>query len=86
MMRLSIRKTAPYTVIGFSTTSDAMAAERLFQQAALAARLIPMPRELSAGCGMGIAVEPVEKAAACVLLSDAGIRPDGVCELVLRPR
>lgn len=85
-MRLQIQKAAPYAVIGFSTTADAMAAERLFQQAALSARLIPMPRELSAGCGMGIAVAPSDRAAACALLADAGIRPDGVCESVLRPR
>lgn len=55
-------------------------AERLFQQAALSARLIPPCRaNYRPAAGWAFAVEPSDRAA-CALLADAGIRPDGVYE------
>lgn len=42
-------------VISFYTTSDAMQTEEVMQKAMLPGRLIPVPRELSAGCGIAFA-------------------------------
>ncbi|MDO4267357.1 MAG: DUF3343 domain-containing protein [Eubacteriales bacterium] len=40
------------TIMTFPTTTDAMAAERLFQKAGLEGRLIPVPGFIRAGCGL----------------------------------
>lgn len=39
-------------VITFHTTAEAMAAERFFKEQGISGRLIPVPRQLSAGCGL----------------------------------
>lgn len=52
-------KEEQYFVVTFPTTYAAFATETLCQQAGLSGRLIPVPRELSAGCG--IAWKGIEK-------------------------
>ena len=39
-------------VIGFATTSNAMAMELFAKKNMLSGKLIPVPKELSAGCGL----------------------------------
>ncbi|MEG0215785.1 MAG: DUF3343 domain-containing protein [Hungatella sp.] len=39
-------------VITFHTTTEAMAAEQAFRLAGIPGRLIPVPRQISAGCGL----------------------------------
>lgn len=39
-------------VITFSTTAEAMAAEQAFRRGGIAGRLIPVPRQITAGCGL----------------------------------
>lgn len=39
-------------VITFHTTTDAMAMEQMCKQKGVAGRLIPVPRLISAGCGL----------------------------------
>ncbi len=39
-------------VITFHTTAEAMAAERAFKEGGIPGRLIPVPRQISAGCGL----------------------------------
>lgn len=39
-------------VVTFHTTAEAMAAEKAFQKAEIPGRLIPVPRQISAGCGL----------------------------------
>lgn len=39
-------------VVSFETTADALYAEQVFQKQGLQGRLIPTPREISAGCGL----------------------------------
>lgn len=47
-----MREKKPALIITFSTTSDAMGMERLCARLQLPGRLIPVPREISAGCGL----------------------------------
>ena len=47
-----MREKRPALVITFSTTTDAMGMERLCLERGLPGRLIPVPREISAGCGL----------------------------------
>lgn len=47
-----MRAKRPYIVLSFHTTVEAMAWEKHCTQAGIPGRLIPLPRELSAGCGL----------------------------------
>ncbi len=48
-------------IITFHTIADAMHMESLAREAGIAGRLIPVPRELSSGCGISWASEAGEK-------------------------
>lgn len=41
-----------YVIITFATTADAMAAEKFCLEKGIGGRLIPVPQEISAGCGL----------------------------------
>ncbi len=47
-----MRKKEMKLVVTFHTTADAMATERVCKIEKLPGRLIPVPRTLSAGCGL----------------------------------
>ena len=58
-----MRDRAKQIVITFHTTADAMAFESACKQKNAAGRLIPVPRSVSAGCGIAWAA-PLEARAA----------------------
>lgn len=45
-------------VMAFYTTTDAMHTSALLKRAGIKGRLIPVPREISAGCGIAWCMEP----------------------------
>ena len=47
-----MRAKEPCYVISFHTTADAIAFEQQAQESSFPGRLIPLPRAISAGCGM----------------------------------
>lgn len=47
-----MRKKELKLVVAFDTTADAMAMEKLCKEQGLTGRLIPVPREITAGCGL----------------------------------
>ncbi len=47
-----MRQSKEFLVITFSETTDAMAAEKLLTRLEIPGRIIPIPRQLSAGCGL----------------------------------
>ena len=51
-----------WLLITFHTTSEAMAMEQRCQEAGLAGRLIPVPRTITADCGLAWAMPPGERA------------------------
>ena len=70
-------------IVTFHTTTAAMAMEKLCTEGQVPGRLIPVPRDITAGCGMAWcapveAREAVEKAA-----RDAGIETAGWYELMV---
>lgn len=42
----------PVLIVGFPTTNAALAAETCFQAAGLPGRLVPLPPQIAAGCGL----------------------------------
>lgn len=47
-----------YRVITFATTTAAMAAEKFCMDNGIGGRLIPVPQEISAGCGLAWRMTP----------------------------
>ncbi|MDO5336730.1 MAG: DUF3343 domain-containing protein [Eubacteriales bacterium] len=55
-----MRQKRKYRVLTFRTTSQAMAMEKFCTQNHVGGRLIPVPVEISAGCGLAWRMEPLE--------------------------
>ena len=69
-----MRQKKPYLVVTFAATADAMAMERYCLERSLPGRLIPIPREIHAGCGLAWKTLPEERERFTKALADAGIR------------
>lgn len=76
-----MRKREPRLIVAFYTTHDAMAFEDYCHGRGVEGRLIPLPREISAGCGLAWSAPPGNAAGLCKLLLEAGIAPQHVREL-----
>ncbi len=53
-----MRERTPALVVTFDTTAAAMEAERRCQELGLPGRIIPVPREITAGCGLAWKAPP----------------------------
>ncbi len=56
------REKRPTLVVTFPTTAAAMEAERRCQERNLPGRIIPVPREITAGCGLAWKAPPEAEA------------------------
>lgn len=56
-----MRKKTETLIIFFGTTTEAMKMEHYCEKNGLPGRLIPIPREITAGCGMAWKAKPEEK-------------------------
>ena len=68
-------------VITFHTTADAIAFEKACKSNGKPGRMIPVPREISAGCGLAWATIPEERDGTWQLLSDINIECEEMKEL-----
>lgn len=67
----------PSLVIVFPTTAAAMACEELCQAQGLPGRMIPVPGEVSAGCGLAWKAGPEDRAVLEGALAAAGVAVEG---------
>lgn len=77
-----LRKKEPKVVITFHTTADAIAMERACKAARLSGRMIPVPRELSAGCGLALCAPVEEKALLAEILRQQNLEWEHMEELL----
>ena len=68
-------------IVAFRTTHDAMAFEDFCDEKGAPGRLIPLPRQISAGCGLAWSAPPGDAAGLRALLEETGIAPLDVKEL-----
>ena len=68
-----MRKKVEKLVIAFHTTADAMKMENECRKAGIGERLIPVPREISAGCGMAWSADPADEKPLDDLMQSCGI-------------
>ena len=70
-------------VFTFHTTTDAMAAESLCREKSLGGRMIPVPGEITADCGLAWCADPQLEEALRWALNTAGIPVEGVYRLMI---
>ena len=68
-----MRRKTEQLVVSFHTTADAMAMEQISRERKLPGRLIPVPRMISAGCGLAWRMMPEEYETYKDSLTAAGI-------------
>ena len=61
-------------VITFHTTTEAMTMEQVCKAAGADGRIIPVPRSITAGCGLAWCASPDSEAALVALMNDKGVR------------
>lgn len=69
------------TVITFASTADAMAMEAQAKDVGIPGRIIPVPSQISAGCGMAWSVEADGRQELLDAIERYGIAHDGVYEV-----
>ena len=76
-----MRTKKTYIVLSFRTTVEAMAWEKHCATAQIPGRLIPLPREISAGCGLAWKAAPGDQAVLTAALEENGIGHGPCCVL-----
>ncbi len=64
-------------ILSFDKTTDAMAAEKYCMDHGLPGRLIPVPREITAGCGLSWKAAPGDEDVLIPALKHAGLAYSG---------
>ena len=71
------------TVVTFATTSDAMAMEATARAHGIPGRIIPVPSQISAGCGLAWCADSVDRELLVAALVLHGLAHEGVFEVAL---
>lgn len=70
-------------VVTFDATAAAMAAEKYCLERGVPGRLIPVPREITAGCGLAWKAEVDQEEAVTAALEAVGIAYSGVHRVII---
>lgn len=70
-------------VVTFHTTTAAMAMEKICADRGVPGRLIPVPREITAGCGMAWCAPPEARSLIEATVRNAEIGADSFYEIVI---
>lgn len=75
-----MRKKEWKLIITFPTTEDAMAMEQICKKRQIEGRLIPVPRSISAGCGLAWCAGPESRSILLDVMEHEGIRQEAIQE------
>jgi hypothetical protein len=78
-----MRERTEKCVVTFRTTTGAMSMERCCKEAGLPGRLIPVPRSITAGCGMCWAAPPEAREALETLVIEKRLDVNGIYAIML---
>lgn len=78
-----MRKKELKLIVTFHTTADAMAMEKCCKEHQVPGRLIPVPREISAGCGLAWCAELEARAAVVEVMGRVGIEEEEIHECMV---
>lgn len=78
-----LRKKEPCVVATFATTTAAMQTEQAAREREVPGRLIPVPREITAGCGLAWSAPQTAEDALRILFAQTGIKPQEIHHLMI---
>lgn len=78
-----MRKKELKLIVTFHTTADAMAMEKCCKEHRVSGRLIPVPREISAGCGLAWCTELEEREKVQETMKKVGIEEEDIHECMV---
>ena len=78
-----MRKKELKLVVTFHTTADAMAMEKACKEHNVPGRIIPVPRAISAGCGLAWCAELNEKEQISDIMKQVGIQEEDMHECMV---
>lgn len=73
-----MRVKTPALVISFANVTEALAVERYCQANGLPGRIIPIPREITAGCGLAWKAAPEDREALSAALEREQLKYSGI--------
>lgn len=68
-----MRQKKPTLIITFASTTQAMAVEKYCMENGLPGRIIPVPREITAGCGLSWKAAPEDQQTLTATLQSSGL-------------
>lgn len=77
-----IREKSMKLMVAFPTTTDAMHMQQAAGKRQVPGRMIPLPGQIHAGCGLAWCTEPTQRAFLEALVRELGIRTEGFYELM----
>jgi hypothetical protein len=77
-----MRSKALSLIVTFPSTTQAMLMEAKCKEFNTPGRMIPIPGEISAGCGLAWKAEPVYREEIEQLIKDQGIQMEGMAEIL----
>ena len=78
-----MRKKELKLVVTFHTTADAMAMEKACKEHHVPGRIIPVPRAISAGCGLAWCAELEEREQISDIMKQVGIQEEDMHECMV---
>jgi hypothetical protein len=78
-----MRKKELKLVITFHTTADAMAMEKACKNEGAQGRLIPVPRAISAGCGLAWCADLTQREALCAVMKKINLKEQEIHECLV---
>ncbi|MGI6105963.1 MAG: DUF3343 domain-containing protein [Raoultibacter sp.] len=72
-----------YRIVAFYTTTDALAFQSACERRGVPGKLMPIPRQMSAGCGLAWRTPLAQAAQLDSLLHDASLMIEAVCDIEL---
>ena len=78
-----MRAKSPRAVVTFPTTSAAMAMEAAARAHGIPGRIIPVPSDIDAGCGLAWCADADEREALEAALRDLALAHEGVFEVMM---
>lgn len=78
-----MRSKSMKTVVTFASTADAMAMEDAARKFDVPGRIIPVPSQISAGCGLSWCVDKTGRQALLEALDTFGLAHEGVFEAMM---
>lgn len=78
-----MRKKELKLVVTFHTTADAMAMEKVCKENNVPGRIIPVPRAISAGCGLSWCAELSDREQIAEMMRKSGIEEEDMHECMV---